>query len=50
MALGGAASNLHDQVRTGKVVDFLDIAGWPVFNLADAAITVGALSALWLIR
>lgn len=50
MALGGSASNLHDQFRTGKVIDFLDVAGWPVFNLADAAITVGALSALWLIR
>ena len=48
-ALGGTASNLYDQLRRGKVIDFLDVAGWPAFNLADAAITVGALSALWLL-
>jgi signal peptidase II len=50
MALGGTASNLYDQLRRGKVIDFLDVAGWPVFNVADAAITMGALSALWLMH
>lgn len=41
--LGGAAGNLLDRVRLGYVVDFIDLHFWPVFNLADAAITVGAI-------
>jgi len=41
--LGGAAGNLLDRVRLGHVVDFLDLHFWPVFNLADIAITVGAI-------
>ncbi len=49
-ALGGSASNLHDHVRCQRVIDFLDIAGWPVFNLADAAIAAGALLSLCLMR
>lgn len=47
LILGGAAGNLVDRLRLGKVVDFLDLhyAGlhWPAFNVADAAITVGAV-------
>jgi len=47
LILGGAAGNLVDRLRLGKVVDFLDFhyAGlhWPAFNVADAAITVGAV-------
>ena len=46
---GGAIGNAIDRLRFGKVVDFIDLhyAGlhWPAFNLADAAITIGA--ALW---
>ena len=49
-ALGGSSSNLYDHFREGATIDFLDIAGWPVFNIADAAIVVGAISSLWLIR
>lgn len=47
LALGGAIGNLIDRVRFGYVVDFFDIqAGtgrsvWPIFNVADSAITVG---------
>ncbi len=41
--LGGAVSNLIDRVRLGYVVDYLDLRFWPVFNIADAAITVGAV-------
>jgi len=51
---GGAAGNLFDRVRHGGVTDFLDfsIAGWhwPAFNVADSAITCGALlmlAGLW---
>ena len=57
LVVGGAIGNLIDRVRFGAVVDFLDfsgpwfgahIASWPVgfpwvFNIADAAITVGAV-------
>ena len=47
LILGGAIGNLVDRVRVGMVVDFLDFhyAGmhWPAFNIADAAITGGAL-------
>ena len=43
MVLGGAAGNLLDRVRLGHVVDFIDFHFWPVFNVADIGITVGAL-------
>ena len=46
---GGAIGNAIDRLRFGKVVDFIDVYvqtwHWPAFNVADAAITVGA--ALW---
>jgi signal peptidase II len=41
IALGGAAGNLVDRVHRGFVVDFVAAGAWPVFNLADAAMTVG---------
>lgn len=47
MALGGACSNVSDQLRRGGVMDFLDLGWWPVFNLADVAITIGVTIALW---
>ena len=47
LILGGALGNLIDRLRYGQVVDFLDFhAGswhWPAFNVADSAITIGAL-------
>jgi len=47
LVLGGAIGNLIDRLRLGYVIDFLDFhaAGWhwPAFNLADAAISVGAV-------
>jgi signal peptidase II len=39
--LGGSVSNLLDRVRLGYVTDFLDLAYWPSFNLADTFIVVG---------
>jgi signal peptidase II len=38
---GGAGGNFLDRVFRGHVVDYLDFHVWPVFNLADAAVTVG---------
>jgi len=43
---GGALGNIHDRLRWGAVVDFLDFHWqgyhWPAFNLADVAICLGA--------
>jgi signal peptidase II len=45
LILGGAVGNLIDRVRYGVVVDFIDVHvhqyHWPVFNVADSAISVG---------
>ena len=47
LILGGALGNVVDRVLRGSVVDFLDfhwqLVHWPAFNLADVAITIGAL-------
>jgi signal peptidase II len=43
LILAGATSNLVDRIRLGAVIDFLDFRIWPVFNIADAAITIGAI-------
>lgn len=42
MIAGGAAGNLLDRLIYGYVVDFIDFGWWPVFNLADSAIVIGA--------
>jgi signal peptidase II len=42
LILGGAAGNLIDRILFGYVIDFLDFRIWPVFNIADASITIGA--------
>ena len=41
MLLGGAIGNLMDRLRLGHVVDFIDLRVWPIFNVADIAITAG---------
>lgn len=40
---GGAFGNVLDRLQYGKVIDFIDVRFWPVFNLADSCIFVGAL-------
>lgn len=47
LVLGGALGNVWDRVVLGYVVDFIDVYygswHWPAFNVADSAITVGAI-------
>lgn len=47
LVLGGAAGNLLDRFRLGAVIDFLDFRVWPVFNVADSCITIGAVLMGW---
>jgi len=42
MIFAGALGNIYDRIFLGHVVDFLDFRVWPVFNIADSAICVGA--------
>lgn len=42
LVLGGALGNLIDRLARGYVVDYLDFRVFPAFNLADAAVVVGA--------
>jgi len=42
VVLAGAIGNLIDRLMYGFVLDFFEIRGFPVFNLADACISVGA--------
>ena len=44
---GGALGNLVDRVRLGYVIDFLSVGPWPNFNVADSAISIGALVLIW---
>ena len=43
LQMGGAIGNLIDRIRVGYVVDFIDLTFWPVFNIADSAISVGVV-------
>ena len=45
--LGGATGNLIDGVGRRAVIDFIDLRVWPVFNVADLAIVVGATALAW---
>ena len=58
LILGGAIGNVIDRLKYGEVIDFIDVdfpnlimARWPVFNIADSAVTIGmCLLAFYLIR
>ncbi len=41
--LGGVIGNLIDRLFRSYVIDFIDFKVWPAFNVADVAITVGAI-------
>jgi|tagenome__1003787_1003787.scaffolds.fasta_scaffold19433597_1 signal peptidase II len=46
LMLGGSAGNLVDILRWQYVLDFVDLGWWPVFNLADVGMVVGAFLVL----
>ena len=57
LVLGGAIGNLIDRIfrspgfLRGAVVDFVHVGEWPTFNVADSAITIGAiLVVVWSVR
>jgi signal peptidase II len=58
LVLGGALGNLWDRISLGYVIDFIDVYyahwHWPAFNVADSAITAGAvmlvIDAFWFDR
>ena len=43
LMMGGAVGNLVDRIFRGRVVDFIDLGWWPVFNMADLAIVAGVI-------
>ncbi|NPA26369.1 MAG: signal peptidase II [Chloroflexi bacterium] len=47
LQIGGALGNLWDRIQYGWVTDFIAIGRFPVFNVADMAITLGVLCLLW---
>ncbi len=43
LQLAGASGNLTDRLMMGKVTDFISIGAFPVFNIADASISIGVV-------
>ncbi len=43
LLVGGSLGNLIDRLAHGAVTDFIDLARWPAFNVADCGITIGAV-------
>ncbi|MDI6817298.1 MAG: signal peptidase II [Actinomycetota bacterium] len=43
LVMGGAIGNLIDRATAGAVTDFIDFRFWPVFNVADSAVVIGAI-------
>lgn len=49
LIFAGGLGNLIDRIFFGYVIDFIDFRIWPVFNIADSAITIGAFILGWTI-
>jgi len=47
LVVGGSIANLIDRLRWGYVIDFVTLPHWPTFNMADVAITAGAVLLVW---
>jgi signal peptidase II len=51
LVFGGAISNAYDRGVKGSVIDFIQLPHWPIFNVADSAISIGVvvllLGTLW---
>lgn len=51
LVLAGAVGNVIDRIAVGAVVDFIDVHAmgwhWPAFNIADSAISCGAVLLVW---
>jgi len=43
LLLGGTIGNLIDRIAYGSVIDFIDFIIWPVFNIADSAVTISII-------
>jgi signal peptidase II len=43
LQMAGALGNLIDRIRIGHVIDFIHVPYWPVFNVADSAVTIGTV-------
>jgi signal peptidase II len=41
LVFGGAIANAYDRAVKGSVVDFIQVPHWPIFNVADSAVSVG---------
>jgi signal peptidase II len=52
LILGGTVGNGYDRILIGTVTDFVNVHFWPVFNVADSAVSIGvvALIAGYVIR
>jgi signal peptidase II len=54
LVFGGAISNAYDRALKGSVIDFIQVPHWPVFNVADSAVSVGVaallIGSLWASR
>jgi len=51
MQLGGAMGNLIDRLIYGTVTDFISVGSFPVFNVADACISIGVailVATMWI--
>ena len=49
LQLAGATGNLTDRIAVGRVIDWVDVGRWPIFNVADSAIVVGVGILAWFI-
>ena len=49
LLLGGTIGNLIDRIAYGSVIDFLDFRIWPVFNIADSAVTISIIFLIFLL-